>query len=436
MIKSGRKESETMKRRILTSILCGLLCLSLSGCSYLEKAFEKGQDIVDEASSLLEEASSAIEGKAADLAQYYYDLQSNTNHEQREELIEWRRQLLTALNQQDADKVKGLFDQSLQQKAGFSDEVDSLLDACTSPVLWFDLYCDSVQEDVERSTDERQDIKGTFYFRNAEGGFYVYLRGTMTDEEDASQVGIHQLDFVPEKAQAAYLAGVENSYAGPDAYEEGSLDGIHVVDDASLTQEARRIDYTSLLYTPASRNLTQQEVISYFRETEDLSYDAFRERFGQPNAQADGSGHNVEIRHAVRYYYELTEADDLYAELTAVDGQIVLVRRMQARMESREMVPTGSSQEAKLNNDLKSNDIETYCKFRLLEGLASGDKEMVRNVFSDYEQQDETLDEQIDRLFELCQGPALEEVNDLGSYEHGNFHMGARELMSWSFPRY
>lgn len=70
----------------------------------------------------------------------------------------------------------------------------------------------------------------------------------------------------------------------------------------------------------------------------DLSLKAFEETFGAANASADGAAEVTKIRDAVRYYYQLDDAPELYAELTVVDGQIVLIRRLQARCDTWELV--------------------------------------------------------------------------------------------------
>jgi hypothetical protein len=58
------------------------------------------------------------------------------------------------------------------------------------------------------------------------------------------------------------------------------------------------------------------------KEGNDLSWKAFEDTFGVANASADGAAEETEIQDAARYYYQLDDAPELYAELTVVDGQI------------------------------------------------------------------------------------------------------------------
>lgn len=58
-------------------------------------------------------------------------------------------------------------------------------------------------------------IHGTFYICTAKGAYYIYLHGTVDDNYDGGTAGLHQIDFVPEKAQAMYEADQTDVYAGP-----------------------------------------------------------------------------------------------------------------------------------------------------------------------------------------------------------------------------
>ncbi len=328
---------------------------------------------------------------------------------------DWREELIQALTFHDADGITALFSAQEQENSTLKEQAQELCDAFTGPVLYFDQWCDSLAKDEGLKRGGPNRIHGTFYSRTAEGAYYVYLHGTVDDDSDDGTAGLHQIDFVPEKAQAMYEAGQTDVYAGPDSYADNEQNGIHIISDEGLTQAVCRIDGQPLFYTLTDRTLTQSDVIIYVQEEKDLSWQAFEDTFGAANASADGAAEETQIQNAVRYYYQLSDAPELYTELTVVDGQIVLIRRLQARSDTWELVPTGSEQEQNVHDlALGQEEPTDYYTGRLLEVLQTGDQELAKSLFAAYTQQTDGFDQSLDTLFQYCAGTCIREIPDRG----------------------
>lgn len=315
----------------------------------------------------------------------------------------------------DADEITALFSAQEQENSALKEQAQELCDAFTGPALYFDKWCDSLAKDEGLKKGGPDRIHGTFYIRTAEDAYYIYLHGTVDDDYDDGTAGLLQIDFVPEKAQAMYEAGQTDVYAGPDSYADDEKNGIHIISDEGITQMVCRIDGQALYYTQTDRTMTQADVISYVKEGNDLSWKAFEDTFGVANASADGAAEETEIQDAARYYYQLDDAPELYAELTVVDGQIVLIRRLQARSDTWELVPTGSEQEKDVQDlALEQEEPTDYYTGRLLEALQTGDWELAKSLFSEYTQQTDGFDQSLDALFQYCEGTCVREIPDRG----------------------
>jgi hypothetical protein len=420
-----------MRERLSRRLLRNARAVYSSGRGAAGKLLDKGKEVLSDKGSGFtssSSSSSAGEGIVKKAFSLVPEFKGIATAREVVALTGMRERIIRALAYQEPDQIVALFPKEMRTQELIS-EAGELCEAFADPVLSFDTWMNDAKGSGLKIFEEYDEISGVFCVRSAAGSYYFHIRGILSKVGSGEKVTyIKQIDLVPEKAEALWEAGKKGPYAG----EDPKYDGIRVISDDGITFDVRRIDGMPLPFTEATRSMTQTDVIDYVQGGGDLSIDAFLKKFGEPNASRNGAYKDTRIRNGTRYYYQLDEAEDLFAELTVADGEIVLVRRLQSWADVRELVPTGSKQEKRFHEVEESASRSTYCRNRLLEALDIGDKDMAREIFSDFAREYAEIDEGIDRLFDEYHGPVIREAPGSGMYGYAQIHgIGVRFDVEW-----